>query len=47
MRKEENLLALISIIIASRIMKCKTIKCKSLESVECLEKNTEYTQNSI
>jgi len=35
--KKENLLALTFIITASRIVKCETIECKSLESVECLE----------
>jgi len=42
-----NLLALISIITASGIVKYKTIECKSSELVGCLEKNTEYTQNLI
>jgi len=37
--KEENLLALTSIITAFGIIKCETIKCKSLELVECV-KNT-------
>jgi len=32
-----NLLVLTSIITASRIVKCKTIECQSLELVECLE----------
>jgi len=45
--KEGNLLALISIITVSGIMKCETIECKSSESVEYLEQNTEYTQNLI
>ena len=45
--KEENFLALTSIITASGIMKCETIEYKSLKLVECLEQNTEYTQNSI
>jgi len=37
-------LALISIITASGIMKCKTIKCKSSELVECLEKHRIYLE---
>jgi len=45
--KKENLLVLTSIITASGIMICEIIECKSSESVEYLEKNTEYTQNSI
>ena len=45
--EKENLLALISIITASGIVNCKNIECKSLELVEYLEQNTEYTQNSI
>ena len=40
-------MALTSIITASGIMKCETIECKSLELVGRLEKDTEYTQNSI
>jgi len=45
--ERENLLVLISIITASQIMKCKSNEYKGSESVEYLEKNTEYTQNSI
>jgi len=45
--KEKNLLVLTSITTVSGIVKCKTIECKSSESVEYLEKNTEYIQNSI
>ena len=45
--KRENLLALISIITISGIVKCKSNECKSLESVGCLEQNTKYTQNLI
>jgi len=45
--KEESLLVLTSIITASEIMKCETIKYKSSESVGCLEQNIEYIQNSI
>jgi len=43
--KKRNLLALTSIITASGIVKYESNKYKSLELVECLEKNTEYTQN--
>jgi len=39
--KRENLFALNFIITASEIVKCETIECKSLESVGCLEQNTE------
>jgi len=35
--KKENLLALISIIITSGIVKYESNECKSLESVECLK----------
>ena len=43
--KKRNLLALTSIITASGIVKYESNKYKSSELVECLEKNTEYTQN--
>jgi len=45
--KRKNLLALTSIITVSRIVKYKTIECKSLESVGYLEQNTEYVRGSL
>ena len=44
---KKNLLVLTSIITASGIVKCESNEYKSLESVGCLEKDTEYIQNSI
>jgi len=45
--RRENLLTPTSIYTASGIVNANLLRVKRLELVGCLEKNTEYTQNSI
>ena len=45
--QKKNLLTPTSIYTASEIMNADLLKVRRLRLVECLKKNTEYTQNSI
>jgi len=44
---KKNLLTPISIYTASEIVNADLLRVRRLGLVECLKKNTEYTQNSI